>query len=361
MRAGRPRRSGMRTWVPVVLGGLLLGACETAALGGDTGELPMNALDPAGPIARLQDNLWNVVFPIAVFVFVLVQGLILFAVFRFRDRGDGTPPRQVAGNTRLEVLWTIIPALILAGIAVPTVRTIFELADPPAEDALIVEVVGKQYWWEFTYRTEQDPADDVVTANELHIPTGREVYIELNGRDPESGVDVIHSFWIPRLAGKADYVPGHTRTMRIAADEPGTYPGQCAEFCGLSHANMKMVVVAHDPAEFDEWFAHQAEPADAEVDGQIAEGAEIVGQQCVGCHAVDGLETSAGVQIAPNLTHFALRERFAGYILDTTADNLHAWITDPQDLKPGAQMPAFGESLTSEQIDAVVAYLQTLE
>jgi cytochrome c oxidase subunit 2 len=328
-----------------------------AAACGAEGELPQNALDPAGPVARQQDSLWNLVFLIATGVFILVQGLILLAVFRFRDRGDATPPKQVHGNTRLEVMWTVVPALILAAIAVPTVRTVFDLARPMSDEALDVRVVGKQYWWEFEYRNA-GPGEPVVTAGELHIPTGREIFITLDGESADVDVDVIHSFWVPRLAGKQDYVPGHTRTMWLEADEPGTYPGQCAEMCGLSHANMRFTVIAHEPADFEQWLEAQAAPA-ATPQGLAAAGAEIFGQQCVGCHSVQGLEASGGARFGPDLTHFAQRQRFAGYTFETTDENLTAWIDNPQQMKPGAQMPALG--LDPEQIDALVAYLQSLE
>ena len=355
----RSRRVPWRSWLALVAGGLLLAGCSVA-LGPDAGStLPQDALNPAGPVAREQDELWNYVFAVAVGVFVLVQAGILYVVFRFRDRGETDLPKQVHGNTRLEILWTIIPAVILAFIAVPTVQTIFQLADPPAEDALMVDVVGKQYWWEFTYVDE-----GVRTANELHIPTGREVFIRLDGT--AVGNDVIHSFWVPRLAGKQDYVPGDVLTMRIEADEPGEYPGQCAEFCGLSHANMRFTVVAHEPADWAAYMDGLREPANEPADDLVAQGAEIAGQQCTGCHTITGNPGDADARIAPNLTHFALRERFAGYIVDTNEENLRRWVTNPQDVKPGAQMPAFGPTddgggLSEEEIDAVVAYLLSLD
>lgn len=356
---GRPR------WGIVGLALLLVAGCATA---GD-GTLPQNALDPAGPIARIQDRLWDLVLPIAVAVFVLVQGLIIVAVVKFRDRGeDRPPPKQVEGNTRLEILWTIIPALILVGIAVPTVATIFQLAGPPAEGALTVRVIGKQYWWQFEYLNEQrEPV--VRTASELHIPTGREVYIELEGRpgETEDVVDVIHSFWVPRLAGKQDYVPGHVRTMRIEADEPGTYLGQCAEFCGLSHADMRFAVIAHDPAEFDAWVATQREPAAGPTSAMLQQGEQLFSQQqCFTCHTLNGHpdnDPDNPARIGPDLTHFAERGKFAGYTYDRTDANLRQWISDPQSLKLGAQMPPYGtgEALNDQELDVLVAYLQSLD
>jgi cytochrome c oxidase subunit 2 len=377
----RVRRSrSLAGWVPLaVLLLLLLGGC---AIGGDTGEIPQNALDPApGTVAQELDELWNLVFPIAVGVFVLVQGLILFAVLRFRSqRGPGDEaeplPKQVAGNTRLEITWTIIPAVILVIIAVPTVRTIFSVAGS-SEDAMNVRVIAKQYWWEFEY---EDPEQQgVVTATQLHIPTGREVQLDMQSvsptvsYDPEQvpegevqpvgdvGLGVIHSFWVPRLNGKFDVVPGHTREMKLETDEPGTYLGQCAEFCGLSHANMKFSVVAQEPEEFDAWIEEQAAEAELQESGLAAEGQELyVSATCVACHAIEGHPQNAGARVGPTLTHFNSRETFAGGILDVQSDDqLRAWLRDPQDEKPGAQMPDL--NLSEEQIDALVAYLRTLD
>jgi cytochrome c oxidase subunit II len=363
-----PRRR-WSAWTVVL--GVLIAGCAT-------NDLPQSALDPAGPVAASQDRLWDLVFWIAVGVFVIVQGLILLAVFRYRDRGGDDIPKQVAGNTRLELMWTVIPALILIGIAIPTVRTIFELAREPGGQALDVRVVGKQYWWEFEYLG--DEGQGVVTANELHIPTGRAIALDmqsLSATQPDPGIEenpelgqpvsdgVIHSFWVPRLAGKQDVVPGHIRRMTIEADVPGTYPGQCAEFCGLSHARMRFQVIAHEPAEFEQWLADQVRPADPASGGLAAEGQELFqSQQCITCHAIDGYEAAAGsaaeVRIGPNLTHFASRNTFAGGVFDVDdPEQLAAWLRDPQGVKPGSQMPNLG--LSDEQIDALSAYLYTLE
>jgi cytochrome c oxidase subunit 2 len=367
MRAARRRWSA---WTIVL--GVLIAGCGVQ-------ELPQSALNPAGPVAQSQDQLWDLVFWIAVVVFVIVQTLILVAVFRFRDKGGDEIPRQVAGNTRLELLWTIIPALILVGIAVPTVRTIFELAEDPGDEALEVRVVGKQYWWAFEYLGEEGRG--VITANELHIPTDRPIALNmqsLSATQPDPGFDqepqlgqpvsngVIHSFWVPRLAGKQDVVPGHTRPLTIQADEPGTYPGQCAEFCGLSHARMRFEVIAHEPDEFEAWLEGQTAPAEPATEALAAEGQQLFeSQTCINCHAIDGYEAAAGgaaaeVRIGPNLTHFASRNKFAGGIFDVDdPEQLAAWLRNPQAVKAGSQMPNLG--LSDEQIDALSAYLYTLE
>ena len=368
MEGRRPRVSGnvgrqnrMRTLVKVALFAvavLVLAGCAGA-------DLPQDTLAPEGPVARKQDGLWDLVFWVATVVFVLVEGALVFALVRFRARPTDTElPKQVHGNSKLEILWTAIPALILAFIAVPTVRLIFELANEP-EDALQVRVIGKQYWWEFEYT--DDEGQGVITANELVIPVDRPVHLtmESQGQLPNSPEDpgVIHSFWVPKLAGKQDVIPGHTRTLTLEAEEPGvTYSGQCAEFCGLSHANMRLAVIAKEPAEFEAWIEDHAAPAE-EPSGDAAAGAELFTErQCIGCHAINGVE-GAEARVGPNLTYFAERKKFAGYMIDNDinedAANVSAWLKDPQAVKPGAQMPNLG--LSDDDIANLVAYLRTLK
>lgn len=319
-----------------------------------------STLDPEGPIARTQDNIFRPVFYIAWAVFFLVEGLIVFALIKFRDRGDAEEPKQIHGNSRLELTWTLIPALLLFGISIPTVATIMKLAEPPAKDALRVTVIGHQWWWEYTY-----DGTKLVTANELVIPTNREVFINLES------VDVIHSFWVPRLAGKQDVVPGRTNNLRIQADKPGIYYGQCAEFCALSHANMKLRVIAKSPADYKQWEADQLKPATAPTTGDAAAGLALFQNQqllgsdvCIQCHAINGIEGATGA-LGPNLTHFATRGSFAGSMFDndvaTGGKNVHNWIKFSQDLKAGVIMPMFKDRLTDKQINQIVAFLATLK
>jgi cytochrome c oxidase subunit II len=363
MRLRRPGRADLARVALVAGMLLLLAACGRT----DIADFPQDALSPDGPIARAQDRLWQQVFPIAVAVFVLVQGLIIFAMIRFRARGDETElPRQYAGNTRLEIAWTLVPALILVWIAVPTVQTIFQLAEAaPEGERVDVRVVGKQFWWQFEY-----PGTPVVTANELVIPTGTPVELELdgigeyelpNGQMARDENLVMHSFWVPRLAGKLDYVPNHERFLRIEADEPGVYRGQCAEFCGLSHANMRFYVTALEPAEFEAWLEEQSQDAREPQTEQEQLGYDLVGANCVACHAVRGHEGDGGSRIGPDLTHFASREEFAGAIFRTEdVEQLKRWIENPQREKPGSQMLPF-PNLSEEELDALAAYLLSLE
>ena len=340
-RGGRLGRT--RVIALTALLGLVALACAADA--------PQDALKPAGEYAREPDQLWDLVFFIAVVIFVIVEAALVYAVFKFRHNPD-RHAAQFHGNTKLEVILTAVPAIILAGIAIPTVDKIFNLAEEPPGDYLNITVEGRQFWWRYVY-----PDLGVVTANELHIPTGRDIRLTLNG------YDVNHSFWVPRLAGAEDIVPGRTNFLRLAADEPGTYYGQCKEFCGLSHSRMRLQVIAHEPEEFEQWVEDQRAPAQAQPPGALErEGAEIFQGTCTACHAINGTENAPEDDSAlagPNLTHFASRDTFAGAIFKNTPENLRNWIDNPPAIKPGAKMPDYG--LSSEEIDAVVAYLQTLE
>jgi cytochrome c oxidase subunit 2 len=326
------------------------------------GDAPQDTLEPEGPQAETIDRLFNGVFLVAAFVFVVVEGVIVYAAWRFRHRkGDDEAdaeelPAQIHGNTRLEIGWTILPALILAGVAIFTVPVIFELNEEP-DDALRVDVIGQQYWWAYEYPDqEQVPGGGIVTANELHIPAGRPVFMELTSKD------VIHSFWAPRLNGKRDVMPNRVHTWSLEADEPGAYSGQCAEFCGTSHANMRLKVVAHDEAGWEDWVDRQQQEAEPPEEGDEGfEGYEVFGQRCATCHQVDGSweEVAADSPPAPNLTHLFSRDCFAGCIYDLTDRNeLEAWLRNPQ-RKAGSKMVI--APLSEAEIDQLYAYLGSLE
>lgn len=380
----------------LVLAGLVLAGCAQNA--------QQTTLEPAGPAAEKIDNLWNVTLFIAAVVFVLVEVGVLYVVWRFRKRKDESDddalPEQVHGNTKLEIGWTALPAVILAFLAVATVGTILDLAEEP-DDALRVRVVGQQWWWSYDYDLDGDGiyADDDVnapgleapeeietdieTATEMVIPAGEPVYLEIQARD------VIHSFWIPALNGKKDSVPGRTHYLTIEADEPGTYVGQCTEFCGLSHAYMRMSVIALPRAEFDAWVERQLQPANEPTTAEERAGLEIFVNRCASCHLIQGVNTDTydgAAQVsgaAPNLTHFASRGTYAGGIFDLWRDQdgdgviqfeeigqelnrnqLEAWLRNSPAEKPlypqgNRGMPALG--LTEAEIDAVVAYLISLD
>lgn len=348
--------------------GLLLAACAPNA-----GQDP---LKPVGEVAKQQKALFVPVFWVAVAVFVIVQGGILFIALRYRHRkGRDRMPKQTHGNTRLEIGWTIAPAVVLAVVTVPTISLLWELARPPADDALNITVGGYQWWWEFEY-----PDDDMVTdwdapimiADTLVVPTGREIYLSLEAkggaaRDANEDPDfqVIHSFWVPELFGKQDVMPGQTNHILFSIDTPGLYTGQCAEFCGLQHALMKLEVVALDPADWEAWVANQKSEAPAPTDPLAQQGEELVMNplangrgNCMTCHSVGA---APGAAAAPNLSHFADPSHtcFAGCNWKTTdREALAAWLENPDAAKLGAKMPDYG--LEPDEIEAIVAYLYSL-
>ncbi|MGH2788581.1 MAG: cytochrome c oxidase subunit II [Actinomycetota bacterium] len=348
MRAPRSRSARPAIVLLIAVLAVLTSACAKDA--------PQDVFRPAGPAAQKADDLWNIVFPVAVAIFFIVEGLLLFAVIRFRHR-PGREAKQFHGNTRLEVLLTAVPALILAGVAVPTVSTIFDLAKEP-EGALTVVVVARQFWWEYTYEDM-----GITTANELHIPTNTPVRIKLEGGitdQVDGGAEVIHSFWVPRLGGTQDIVPGRTNLITLEADNPGTYLGQCKEYCGLGHAYMQLRVIAETPEDFEEWASGLSdEPAESTEAGArlFAEGADNISQPCSTCHSVEATQPQPAA--GPNLEGFAGRDTFAAGYLENNDENLSAWLAGPADVKPGAKMPDVG--LTQDQIDDLIAYLRTLE
>ena len=339
-RRSPERASRLRLVLPVAALGLLLVAC------GDT-ELPQNALDPQGPYAQKVHDLARPVFIIAGLVFLLVQGLVIYIAVKFRRRSEDEAPVQVHGNVRMELTWTVIPAAVLAVVGVLTVGTIVDLDRvPKGEDVVKVTVIGHQWWWEYDY-----PDHDVVTANELHIPVGVPIAITLES------VDVIHSFWPPKLAGKIDVIPNRQNHMTLEADKPGTYYGQCAEFCGLSHGDMRLRVVAHEPADFERWVESNAEEAELPEEAEAAAGAALFrAKGCASCHTVKGY---AAGEVGPDLTHLQQRKVFAGAIFDMNEKNMRRWLRNPPEEKPGSIMPNL--ELTEEEITTLIAYLNTLD
>ena len=335
----------------------------------------MSSLDAAGTYARSANHLFEDVFYIVVAVFVLVEGAIVVFLIKYRERPKSPLPVQVHGHTRAEVIWTMIPALILAGVAIPTVKMIFDFAaTPSAATRVDVCVTGHQWWWQYQYmKTSSDscpgggiPGDQVsvTTANELHIPINTPIYLTLNS------ADVIHSFWVPRLNGKQDLVPGHTNHVTINADAPGTYLGQCSQYCGLSHANMRLRVIAMTRSDYDAWVAAQEQPAAAPTDPDALAGQQLfmtgrnntgtfgsAGPACSNCHTING--TNAAGLVGPNLTHLQSRQAFAGDILDVNNSNLQLWLENPPKQKPGSIMPNL--HLTPDEISELVAYLDTLK
>ncbi|MDE0579271.1 MAG: cytochrome c oxidase subunit II [bacterium] len=387
---------------------------------------PLSTLSPVGRQGRDIAELINPIFIVAGVVFFLIQGAVLALWWRYRvsgsDTGDGEYgyyedeefPEQTHGNNRLEIAWTIVPTVLLAVISVFTLVALFALDDVKAsEDDLVVTVIGQQWWWEYQYHLDGDidSPPDFVTANELVIPVGQDVALDIKSRD------VIHSFWIPKLNGKRDAVPGRSHDWVIQAEEPGRFRGQCTEFCGLSHGYMKMVAVALPSAEFAQWRNNQMTPAEAPAEGTPeGEGWATFSQQCASCHVVNGLTSAANrggaadsppddwdiygefnggsagpvlttelvAGAAPNLTHLMTRGTFAGSAFDLYLNagdhipyldlaeagtlnrgELEAWIYNAPERKPADAndlrgMPA-RTGLSPTDIDNVVAFLSTLD
>lgn len=330
-------------WIAAVLLIVVIGGLLTAC--GSAEDYPQTTLEAAGPHNERILDVYALVWYGSIVVFFLVEGLLIFSIFKFRGEPKTAHGRPVPvhGNNRLEIIWTVIPAIILAIIAVPTLQVISDLSEAPGDDDMVINVIGHQFFWEFQY-----PDLGVNTTNEMHIPVGQRVQINLDS------ADVIHSFWVPQLAGKTDAIPGDDNSMWLEADAPGTYLGQCAEFCGLAHYQMLMTVVADNQQDFDAWVAEELAPPPAE--GDPAEGLAIVESQCAACHMVEG--TSAQGQVGPALTGFASREQIAG-VIENTPENLAAWLEDPPAIKPGTGMPDL--PLSEADILNLVAYLETLE
>lgn len=328
----RPARS-----LAIILLALAIGGCGL--------DSPMTTVLPKSDLGQLIHDLFMNIAGWALFIFLVVEALLLVTVWRFRDRPGRGEPRQVHGHVGLEIGWTLVPVLIVIAIAVPTIAVVFRTQAPPPAEALKIEVVGHQWWWEVRY-----PDLGVVTANELHLPAGRPVSLSL------TSADVIHSFWIPQLGGKRDLIPGKVNHLVFTVAQPGEYPGQCAEFCGISHANMRLLVVAQPPAEFEAWGARSKAPP-ASPAGEAAQGLQaFLAGGCVACHTIQGV--AFGV-VGPNLTHVGSRKTLAGGVLPNTPEALARWLADPPAIKPGALMPKL--PLTSEQVTALVAYLGSLK
>lgn len=293
------------------------------------------------------------VLAICAAIFVVVAGLLVYAIVRFRHRpGDeATEPPQVYGSNQIETAWTVLPILIVFVLILVTSRTIADIQNrKPATGSMSVTVVGHQWWWEIRY-----PELGIVTANELHVPASSEsnqrpTFLKLQS------ADVAHSFWVPQLAGKTDLIPNRENLMWIAPTEPGTYLGNCAEYCGMQHARMLLRVIVHTPQEFERWVKEQQQPAVE--DASVSEGRKaFFANSCVSCHAIRG--TSAKGVFGPDLTHLMSRQTLASGAALNSHDTLRAWIRDPQQLKVGCLMPNM--QMSDKEVDQIVAYLETLK
>jgi cytochrome c oxidase subunit 2 len=370
----------------VVLGVLFLAGC-----GGDS-----SIIDPQGPVALKQSDLFWFIFIVATVVFVAVEGVLIYSVVRFRARPNSPEPRQIHGNTRLEIAWTIVPSLVLFLVLGYTIYTLVGIQEPANKAQTFVNVVGHQWWWEFRYfesagdaqvdvnalngqAVQNAPTPTIVTADQLVVPTGTVVHLNL------VSTNVIHSFWIPKLTGKTDVVPGHDNHMWFQADTAGTFPGACAEFCGDQHAHMRFEAQSMAMTDYTAWVTAQQKPAhDPDTNtpaltcdqGWPGNDATLALQgkyyffcktfagnnACISCHSVYG-STYGNIKalgvVGPNLTHFGSRDLIAGGVLNNNQDDLTKWLTDPQQWKPGNDMPNLG--LSPDEVQALVAYLESLQ
>ncbi len=402
---GNSRLRQLATFGLVALAVLALGACAA--------DYPNTTFQPKSEFARSIDFLWDRLLLLGTIVFVLVELGLIFVIFRYRRRaGDTSTPPQTHGNATLEIMWTIIPAIILIFIAIPTVKTIFETQAKVAAGALEIEVIGHQWWWEFKY-----PEYNIVTANEIYLPAGRTVNFKLNS------ADVIHSFWIPQLAGKRDMITNRTNYIWFTPDSslgPAVYNGFCTEYCGSSHAKMRFRVFTVRPEQFESWVAGQQKPAafgaapsaaPAAATTQLAAGYTFPEHQpefdyarpnstipanlkftkgltgnaargmqaysssaCIGCHVITGNPMSLGV-VGPNLTHFGSRSTIGAGSFPNTPAYLALWIKNTRAMKSGSLMPTLGRNeydpqlkttvttggLDDQQIADIVAYLMSLK
>lgn len=366
----RPKR-----WLALVTGLALASILLTAC-----GENSPSILDPAGPIARSESGVFWTILIIAAVVFVGVEGMLIYSTIRFRARPDSPTPPQTHGNTTVEVIWTVIPAIVLLIVLGVTIRGIFDVSTKPEGKTIEVTAYGHQWWWEFYY-----PEYKMTTADSLVIPPNTNVHVKLYSNN------VIHSFWVPQLTGKTDVIPGHDNEKWFSSDKADmTYEGICAEYCGTQHANMRFnVVVTKDNNAYLSWAQKQQQAAAVPAPGSLeAKGQEIFKNQCTTCHGIVGVSDETpylkdpnpmgqcddptkenGCLIGPNLTHFGSRDLIAGGVLknnieacqpggDLSNCNLAKWISNPQGVKPGNDMAV---NVSNEDLPALIAYLESLK
>ena len=305
---------------------------------------------PHSPQAQSIAAVFSLVLVIAAAVFLVVACGVIYSSLRYRWRGDSQEPRQRFGSRGLEVLWTVIPLLIVTGLFIVAVRAmVFIDAPQDSRRPPDLVIIGHQWWWEARYPNDRYPSG-VVATSDIHIPASRRLLVRIES------ADVIHDFWVPNLARKMDAVPGRPSYIWLEADTPGTYQGACSEFCGAQHAWMRFRVIAEPESSFNAWLARQAQPP-PEATGVAVEGAQLFRtKKCDECHAIG--RTEVVVAKGPDLAHLASREFLGGGISRNTRENLALWLTDPQAAKPGNRMP--DTPLSASEVRSLLAYLETL-
>lgn len=359
-RRGRAGRTA-KLAVLAVVGAVVLAAC-----GGDQ---PYSTISPRADIASDIQGLYALVFWAALVVFVGVQAVIVYTALRFQRRNENeeSRPEQVHGNRRLEIAWTAIPAVVLLVIFIPTAQTMYDHADAAKEGDIEIQVYGNQWWWEFEY---PDEYGNVITANEVRIPQGKEVVFNLRTNN------VIHSFWVPQLSGKIDVIPGHNNRLSFTADRVGEYWGECAEFCGVSHAWMRFRVIVEPEAEFDRWVEAWQQPPPVTdpnpATGDVVEVPPALGV-CLLCHNITGTNANLakagiganplGTQHGPNLTLYGCRTTIAAGALENTPENLATWLKETDQVKEGTYMPNYYKDgqIDDAAVQDIVDYLFSLK
>lgn len=338
--------------LPVAVIALLLSGCSLDG--------PQSTFSPAGPVAEEQLGLFMWTWYLSIPVMVLVGGVLVYVIVRYRRRrNDDTIPGQTHGNVLLEIAWTTIPVIIVILVAVPTVRSIFRLQSfvEPGDSDVVVNVVGHQWWWAFEY-----PQHGFTTANEMHVPVGAKIILNLDS------ADVLHAFWAPRLGGKVDLIPNQANQLWLQADEEGIFYGQCAELCLGAHAYMRFRIIVESQEQYEDWVATYQEPAVQMVssDPLVSQGRQLVATKgCIGCHTIDNYAegVSVGQSNFPDLTNFGQRTSVGAGVLDATIENVTAWIADPQSIKPGNYMPTLwteNDPNRDAEAHAIAAYLLSL-
>jgi cytochrome c oxidase subunit 2 len=312
---------------------------------------------PSSPEASAIYDLTFWVTVLCAVILLLVVGLIIHACIRFREKAGAPEPKQVHGSPLLETIWTAIPLLIVTALIFFMIKTMVTVSPsgPSGKPDLIV--IGHQWWWEVRYPLAN--GTEAITANEIHIPVGKRLQLELRS------ADVIHDFWVPDLGRKIDAIPGQPNSIWLEADRAGTFLGFCAEFCGTSHAWMQIRVMAESEPDYQAWLNRQASPAAAPVMASAKRGFEIFrGNTCMNCHSINnangnGAESSNAIQIGPDLTHLAGRETLVAGALKNTPDQLTQWLKNPDRIKPGAHMPVFG--FKKDELYDLSSYLESLK
>ncbi len=328
------------------------------------GDKPMrriaNMFDPLSKPAEMIHESAILVSIICFIIFLIVTGILIYVVMKFRQKktDDDREPPQIYGSVNIELAWTVIPIIITVVLILVTSRTIGEIQDRQMpEGALKVTVVGHQWWWEIRYHGGD--VEGIVTANEMHIPvSGRKGEFAKPTHILLQSADVIHSFWVPQLAGKVDVIPNKDNDMWFEPYETGVYFGNCAEYCGTQHANMMIRVIVHTPEDFKRWVAEQKLAVVAPTTGEAKEGHDLFfNNSCVNCHTIDG--TVAQGLFGPNLTKLMMRQTIGAGVAPLTEKNIYDWVKDPQHLKDGCLMPNM--LLLDKEVKAITAYLQTLK